>query len=120
MKSIVYSLVFVLVTFFAVQASGSEVHSTPRIYPHTHSMGPGEFYRDAWGRPYRPIIRPYSEQPHIHIIPRRRSPEPLPRWSPWPEFHRTPGQGGQGKGPLFRYYYGPHGWGFRIGPNVVR
>lgn len=89
----------------------------PRIYPHYPDMGPGEFYYDGWGHPYRPYIRPYGGQPHRHVIPRRRD----PRWSPWPEHNQNPhGHGGHGKGPLFRYYYGPNGWGFRIGPNITR
>ncbi len=95
-------------------------HYAPRIYPRTPDMGPGNFYRDYWGNPYRPapIIRPYSGQPHPHLIPRRRTIPP--QWSPWPEHHQNPhGQGGQGKGPLYRYWYGPRGWGFRVGLNFV-
>ena len=95
----------------------------PRIYPHTPDRGPGEFYYDGWGHPYRPrpyppYVRPYSSQPHGHLIPRRRT---LPQWNPWPEHRQNPrGQGGQGKGPMYRYYYGPGGWGFGIGPNITR
>jgi len=94
--------------------SPSQHVTPPKIYPHTPDMGPGEFYRDSWGKPFRP--RPYT---HGQFIPRRRAAPP--RWNPWPEHNQNPhGRGGHGKGPLFRYYYGPNGWGFRIGPNITR
>jgi len=123
---ILIAAIFVLVLFVGTACAEPVKKSFPSIRhdvqraPHhvvpVPTMPRHSIYYDAWGRPYAPILRPYSGQPHRHAIPRRRDPQ----WSPWPEYRQNPhGQGGHGKGPMFRYYYGPQGWGFRLGPNVI-
>ena len=83
----------------------------PAYYPnYPHYMVPGNLYYDGYGRPYR-------GRPYIYTVP---TPAPTPQWNPWPMHRQYPnGRGGYGKGPLYNYHYGPHGWGFGIGPNFT-
>jgi len=76
-------------------------------------------YMPTYQLPYYPYPPRYSyrPQPRPHPV----YPQPPRRhwqWNPWPS-HNTPSPGrGQGKGPMYRYWYSPHGgWGFSIGPN---
>ena len=78
----------------------SETHEeAPRIYPRYRYYGPPAYpYYDYYGRPY---------------IPRPRPVPPKDGWG-----HRSPAPGyGRGQGPLYRYWYTPHDWGFSIGPR---
>lgn len=96
------SVMLVATTAYALRPDGNAavVPSHPIYPPWPGHVGPphhGYGYYDYYGKPY---------------VPRFQQP---PRRGP---YHYAPHPGyGNGRGPMYRYWYSPHGWGFSIGPH---